>query len=380
MTVSLLIRETNNGKRRYVKFNKKKNYPEGTVYCLRFKRQFETLHVLTPHAALAARASKEAALLSATPSAAPTPAQRLTFEAASESYLDTIAATRAHKTWLAYTLMLKLFRQSCRKEFLDQIDKSDLSAFEVMQKKDKQDDRTVANRIAGVVTFLRFHEIKTITIRHVYTEKKVRAYSAEELRNLNAASSDEEKQVWQFFLHTGFREDEVAHACDTDLNVRAKTITVLAKEQWRWTPKDKEERTVAIPDSLVAMLQVRKALYPDRWLIFPNKDGNPNGHFLRILKGRALIAGLNCGHCSGKVDGKTVSCKTAACCRHWILHRFRKTHASLHHANGVSARTIQVWLGHTSLETTLRYLCDAELSSERTRKQVNGSFAEIERE
>jgi len=65
---------------------------------------------------------------------------------------------------------------------------------------------------------------------------------------------------------------------------------------------------------------------------------------------------------------------------HWILHRFRETFATLHHANGVPARTIQLWLGHESLETTLRYLADAELISEKTRSQVNGSFAEIDRE
>ena len=135
-----------------------------------------------------------------------------------------------------------------------------------------------------------------------------------------------------------------------------------------------------IPDSLLELLKVRKAMHPVGWLIFPNTEGNPEGHFLRMLKERALAAGLNCGHCTGTLDGKAVSCKDAACCEHWILHRFRKTFATMHHANGVSARTIQGWLGHESLETTLRYLADAELGSEKTRTQVNGSFAEIDRE
>jgi integrase/recombinase XerD len=255
------------------------------------------------------------------------------------------------------------------------IDKGDLTAFVVAQKKAGQDDRTIANRVAGVVTFLRAHGITNVTLRHKYTEKKVKAYSVEELRALNAASTDEELQIWQFFLGTGFREDEVAHACDTDVDFKSKTITVLEKPRWNWRPKDKEERTVPIPDSLVELLRVRKAMHPDGWLIFPNTEGNPQGHFLRMLKERALAAGLNCGHCKGMVGGKTVSCKDTACCKHWILHRFRKTFATMHHANGVPARTIQSWLGHESLETTLRYLADAELESERIRSQVNGSFA-----
>jgi integrase len=384
MIVSLWIRETVGGKRTYRKPNKKKIYPNGTVFCLRYsidgKRRWETLDVTNLNAALAARATKEAALLSAVPSAASAPAKRINVDDAMATYLSTVAATRAHKTWLAYNLILNEFRKSCAKEYLDQIDKSDLTAFVVAQKKEGQDDRTVANRVAGVVTFLRAHGVVTVTLRHKYTEKKVKAYSVEELRALNAASTDEELQIWQFFLGTGFREDEVAHACDTDVDFKLKTISVLEKRQWNWKPKDKEERTVPIPDSLVELLKVRRAMHPDGWLIFPNTNGNPEGHFLRMLKERALAAGLNCGHCTGMLDGKAVSCKDAACCEHWILHRFRKTFATMHHANGVPARTIQLWLGHESLETTLRYLADAELGSEKTRTQVNGSFAEIDRE
>jgi hypothetical protein len=68
MTVSLWIRQTVGGKRRYVKPNKKRIYPESTVYCLRYaeggKRRWETLGATSLTAALAARATKEAALLS----------------------------------------------------------------------------------------------------------------------------------------------------------------------------------------------------------------------------------------------------------------------------------------------------------------------------
>ena len=38
------------------------------------------------------------------------------------------------------------------------------------------------------------------------------------------------------------------------------------------------------------------------------------------------------------------------------LHKFRKTFATMHHESGFSARTLQSWLGHSSLETTIAYL------------------------
>ena len=108
MTVSLWIRETVGGKRTYRKPNKKKFYRNGTVFCLRYsidgKRRWETLDVTNLNAALAARATKEAALLSAVSTVASAPAKRISVDDAMGTYLSTVAATRAHKTWLAYNL------------------------------------------------------------------------------------------------------------------------------------------------------------------------------------------------------------------------------------------------------------------------------------
>jgi hypothetical protein len=114
MTVSLWIRETVGGKRRFLKVNKKKNYPEGTVFCLRFaaegKRRWETLSVNSLTAALAARATKEATLLSEVPTTASAPAKRVSVDDATATYLTTVEATRSHKTWLAYSLVFHALR------------------------------------------------------------------------------------------------------------------------------------------------------------------------------------------------------------------------------------------------------------------------------
>jgi hypothetical protein len=169
MRVSLWVREARNGKRRFVKPNKKKRYPDGTIFCLRYaangKRRWETLDVKNLNAALAARATREAALLMDAPNPVSTPAKRINVNDGIATYLTTVSAMRAHKTWLAYNLALNEFRKSCSKDHLDQIDKADLTAFVVAQKKAGQDDRTVSNRVGAVVTFLRANGIVTVTLR-----------------------------------------------------------------------------------------------------------------------------------------------------------------------------------------------------------------------
>jgi hypothetical protein len=117
MTVSLWIRQTVGGKRTYRKPNKKKLYPNSTVFCLRYsidgKRRWKTLDVTNLNAALAASATKEATLLSAVSTVASAPAKRINMDDAMATYLSTVAATRAHKTWSAYNLILGSNRGYC---------------------------------------------------------------------------------------------------------------------------------------------------------------------------------------------------------------------------------------------------------------------------
>lgn len=47
-------------------------------------------------------------------------------------------------------------------------------------------------------------------------------------------------------------------------------------------------------------------------------------------------------------------------CGRWILHRFRKTFASMHRDAGVDLHTIQRWLRHLKLERGFQYLADSE--------------------
>jgi integrase/recombinase XerD len=170
----------------------------------------------------------------------------------------------------------------------------------------------------------------------------VSAYSEEKIRQLMAAADQEEYELFQFFLCTGSREQEVQYATWRDVDFSQKTFAITEKLDLGFVSKDKEEGIIPIPDSLVEFLQARRKRYPQTRLIFPGSSGKPNGH-LFILKRLALRAGLNCGHCYNK-QGKC--CAEHPVCDRWELHRWRKTYATMHHEAGVPVRTIQRWLRH----------------------------------
>jgi integrase/recombinase XerD len=137
------------------------------------------------------------------------------------------------------------------------------------------------------------------------------------------------------------------------------------------------ERTIPISDSLIASLKVWRAKNSKALLIFPNGQGRPNGHLLRDLKNIAKNTRLNCGHCESTHFGKPVTCETHAVCEQWYLHKFRHTFACIHLLPGVDVRTVQLWLGHSDLETTSCYLKAISGKQKGVREKVNTTFVSI---
>lgn len=86
-------------------------------------------------------------------------------------------------------------------------------------------DRTIHNRVGEVVTFLRHFGIKDVTIRVKFVEQKVRAYRPDELKTLFVTADPEEWILFQFFLCTGAREQEVA--CKKTLELQRLNLPVM---------------------------------------------------------------------------------------------------------------------------------------------------------
>ena len=136
------------------------------------------------------------------------------------------------------------------------------------------------------------------------TRTVVDTYEEEELETFFEACTIPERAIFKAFYYTGLREQELEYLDWSDLNFKKKILTVRAKPEEGFIPKDWEERTIPLHPELVELLM---QLPRRNHLVFPSFRGNPNGHLLRMLN---LIV------------------KRAELPGRWYLHKFRKTFAT----------------------------------------------------
>ena len=173
-------------------------------------------------------------------------------DAAIDRYLENVAL-KSSKTSNGYTL--QQFYRALGNKPLTEVAKQDLYDFVAYLRREELSDRTVHNRVGEVVTFLRHFRIKDVTLRVKFTEKKVRAYRPDEIKGMFAVADLEETILLHFFLCTGARDQEVAHAEWDDIDFVDGLY--LIREKPDWTTKDYEERELPLPDFLVAALKER---------------------------------------------------------------------------------------------------------------------------
>jgi len=314
-------------------------------------------------------------------------AHRVAITAAVDTYLEQKSG-KAIKTVAQYRLTLNEFMKAIRPKarFLDEITENVLRSYKKFMVAEGYASKTIDTRLNIVFFLLKKNGIAARIPRDempTVEEEVAVPYMEEELKKLFAGMDEEETLRYKFFLGTGCRDKEVTFAAWGDTDFDRKTYHIRRKEDVHFTPKSHESRTVPLPDSLISLLKVRRRKAPhDRW-IFVNEEGRPDNHFLRKLKRIALHAGLNCGQCRtkltvGRFDKKKVvevSCKDQPVCEHIYLHRLRKTCATRWHEAGVPIRTIQVWLGHKNLETTMIYL--GVTDSDKLRDNINAAFGPL---
>jgi integrase len=273
-------------------------------------------------------------------------------------FLDETKLTKKSKTLAAYSTALSYFMEACHKLNLEDIDRRDMLKFCAFLRDEKeQAPRTCWNKFANVMSFLKAQGIRGLVGKNDwprYTEEEPEIYEQEGLDQLFAACDAEERLWYEFFLMTGMREQEVMYAYWSDVNFAASTVRVSHKPDRGWTPKAYKEREIPIPSKLVKSLKTWKAKSDKSCaLVFPTAGCNPKLDFLDCLKAVAERAKLD------KED--------------FWLHKFRATFATRCLWAGVDLRTVQQWLGHSDMESTMRYLKPSR--SQHVREKVNEIFA-----
>jgi integrase/recombinase XerD len=276
--------------------------------------------------------------------------------AAIASYLEDVKLSKKPKTYSAYSTALNYFAESCRKQFVEDIDRKDMLRFSAFLRDEKdQSPRSVYNKFESMMAFLKLQGVRGLvgkTDWPRFTEESPEVYEREEISKFLYACEPNERLWFEFFLMTGMREQEVMYTYWSDINFAKCTVKVSHKPDRDWTPKAYKEREIPVPESLIASLKRLKTGHGNCNLVFATSGCKPKKDFLDCCKAIAKRAKLN---------PETF----------W-LHKFRATFATWTLWKQVDLRTVQSYLGHSDIESTMRYLKPA--GHDHVREKMNSVF------
>jgi integrase len=318
-----------------------------------------------------------------------TPGQRVRIADAIAEYKQEIRTLdKSRATVSMYSNALDGFATSCKKIFIDEIDRKDILAYIQWMRDNLQErveggqNRTLRNRLTYLGVFLGKQGVKLAKERNKngvsdpgllfyddrpkVTKKKPKKYDQATTDRLMQVADIDQKDYLMLLLWSGFRDEEVQYLQYSDFDWRKNTVTTHAKPQFGWRPKDAEERTVQMPDGIFKLMKQRmqrkqtyigghrKPAHED--LVFPNGDGRPDSHLIYRLHAVAKKAGLD-------LRGQRAG------------HMFRKT-AGSRMAKKLGLRAAMDFLGHSDVETTALYLAADDMGSKASRQAFEEMFVE----
>jgi integrase/recombinase XerD len=291
--------------------------------------------------------------------------ERTSLAAALDGYKDYVRYHRSLRTFRSYRPILDSFKRLCTKSYVDEIERQDLLDFATYCMREGQEGKTVYNKLVVLSQVMKQHgrsKLLNTSDWPKFVETVRPIYEDTELIKLFEACTPAEEARFKFYLMSGFRDAEGRFVTWRDMDFKHMAVRVTAKPHWGFHPKNWEEREVPVPQKLIALLREfrpKNAGTDDP--VFPSATGQPDGAMLEKLKAVSYRAKLNCGHCvaSHKLkDGavKTNRCAEGPYCSRWFLHKFRHTYATRHLQDGIDIRTLQQWMGHRDIGSTMVYL------------------------
>jgi integrase len=285
-----------------------------------------------------------------------------------EAYLANLElAKRPHRTVQSKRRFLTGFLSIIPKKFADEFCRNDMLTFRNTRLQ-TYDPKYVDTMMMCVVTFFnRWLKIKLGVEKSDWPEYDANdpePYLDDEIVAMEKITTGIPNLLIRLFRSVGCREMEIAHLNFTDINLRTKEIMIRQKPCFHckdcisegnvWKPKTKAgTRNIPISDSLLSELLALPTGRPpkgvDAALLFPNRDGNVNGHLLQKIQRATKRSGV------AKVK----------------LHRFRDTFITNKLRDGVDVRTIQRWAGHEDVNVTMGYAAWLDGQSKAARDAAN---------
>jgi len=206
------------------------------------------------------------------------------------------------------------------------------------------DFRTIRTALSKAVQWGYLDKNPAKYVKEIKVPKRVpRFLSKKEIKKFLFYADDQLSLIIKVFIYTGFRLAELINLRWQDIDFKRREITIQAHDDFQ--PKDYEARAIPLHNNLI------KLLYPIRkssgW-VFINSDSNRLNRrwlekkFQRIRK----LAGIE-------------YCK---------IHDLRHTFASHLVMSGADLITVQEFLGHSNITTTMIY---SHLTKHHRRETIN---------
>jgi integrase/recombinase XerD len=275
------------------------------------------------------------------------------------------ALDKSQDTIRLYRNAVAAFAESCPKVYLDEITRDDVIAYigwikANVKRRHGDQTNTVRNRLRFLTVFFSRNGMKNPLPARDWprgSEKEPDQYALAEVNALLAVANPAERLLIETFLYTGFRDAEVGFLEYSDIDFRNNSVNIGPKPHLNWTTKNQKPRSLRVPlppDYVQRMKERRDASKTN--LVFPNRDGTPNRHLIKLVRAVAVRAGWKAEQVR--------------------LHRFRRTFASMY-STKFPIQTIQKLLGHNSVKTTLRYLAASQMDTPESKQAVTEVFAGV---
>jgi integrase len=284
---------------------------------------------------------------------------RLNLRKAAQNFIRDGENRGAHEAVEVSRLVTDEFIATVPKTYVDEITREDVLRFHMALRKRGLSDRTVANKDARLRSFLRFCKVSLAEVmppKPKYEETLPTTYEPGEIRNLLKFADLYMQVTIGLGLKCGLRDQEITYLEWTDIGFDRGVLRVMSKPLLGFKVKDSEQREVPVPKSLVTTLKKWRKKNPQTRLVLPTIHGTPNRKLLRTAKRLAKRSGLNCNNCDG--------CRSSLGeCQQWTLHKLRRTYATTLLRNGLDLSTVQRFMGHSDLASTMRYLRPASTAA-----------------